>query len=188
MKKPIYILIIAVVILAGAYAINRYSGEGEAQSEGTGVTEDEYVTHTSKEFSFEYPRNWFIYDYSDTEPFPIVQLTNYDLNAFTESPYAQGRYFKLEIVKLPNEKSLPLEEWINDFMISQESEPKLEKRKPFVLGNMEAIWQDELVQNIQHPVIYLLRDPSVYLFNLGPISEFSEELGRVLESFQFIKT
>ena len=187
MKKPFFILIIVIAVVAGAYVASRYSGKGEVQSEGTDVPQDEYVTHTSKEFSFEYPKRWFVYDYSNTEPFPIVQLTNYEIDVFVESPHAQGNYFKLEIVKLPNEKNLSLEKWIDDFMKSQESQPELEERKSFPVGNVQAIWQDEIVQGINHPVVYLSKDNSVYLFNFGTLlPDFSEELDRFLKSFQFI--
>lgn len=187
MKKPIYILIIIVIILAGTYAANRYFGDG-AQSEGTNVAEDEYVTHTSKEFSFEYPKNWFVNDVQ-SENNSYVQITNYDPNNFVQSPYAQGKYFGYEIYKDLTETQLSLEEWVEEYIARQEYETSVIEKKEIILDGNKGIYQIENIipREIIHPAIYFKKGKNIYLVNISPLTPELESVHqKFIESFRFL--
>jgi len=195
MNKKITLIIGLVVLLAvgGYFVINQTSGEPVVPSPvlddepNPARDNDEYVTHISKEFSFQYPKNWFVEDRSNQEFFPYVALTNYLPEQYIDFPHATGNLFKLEIVKLPNQKSLSLEDWVEDFVKNSESQPIVINTKVSSISGYRAISNLERANGLSdHPAIYIEYSDSVYILNISPFSqEFEKIYQKFLETFEF---
>lgn len=183
MKKLLIGIVVAVAVIGGAYfLLNRQGSSGQA----TGNEPTEFVTHTSKEFSFRYPKNWFVED-SSGNFIPYVALRNYE-SGVSGAIGIPENYFKIEIVKFPKEPTISLESWINEYMKNSESQPVGLFRDSTKIGGNPAISQLEKVQGITHPVVYVDRDDFVYTIGTTPLFEQFEDIYQsFLESFVFIE-
>lgn len=183
-KKLLFGVIAAVVVIGGAYLLmNRPGSSGQA----TGNEPAEFVTHASKDFSFEYPKGWFIQDIQN-ELNSYVQISNYDPDALAQTPQAQGNYFKLEIARLDNERSQPLSEWVSEFIKRQDYQTEVLSERPITVDSHEAIFQMLKIVPVNsiRPAIFIMRNSFIYLLNVGPLNhEFETVFNRIVESFRF---
>ncbi len=190
MKKLLYTFVVIVLIIAGAYAASRYWGKSEVRSKGTTVAEGEYITHISKEFSFEYPKGWYLYDGTDAVIFPRIGITNYDPDVYVESPHATGNFFKFELVKHNNVRGLSLREWIDDYLATaalNDAQSDVLTTSDATIDDMPAIKLTARVRGMTYEAVYTQRSGSVYVFTFGgPISEeFRPVFEHILETFTF---
>lgn len=177
MKKIISTLIIVVVIVVGVYAISRVTGEG------TDVPQDEYVTHTSKEFSFEYPKNWFVY--TPQENLDYLSVSSVDLEK-VEINHLLDTEMKMEIYTLVNNDEKSTRIWIEEFMKNDIAFPEL-----ISLENKQGEYVDyalviEKVLGEEHYVAYISDDKKIYLLN-GPrtTNQYVDTYFKMLNSFRF---
>jgi predicted Zn-dependent protease len=187
MKKLLFGFIVIVALIGGAYLVlNRPGSSGQA----TGTEPAEYVTHTSKDFSFEYPRGWYIHDGTDAVIFPRVGITNYDPDVYVESPHATGNFFKFEVVKHGNVSKLSLREWIDDYFVtaaSNDARSDVLVTSEATVAGMPAIKFVARVRGVTYEAVYVSENRFVYEFIFGgPIyEEFRPVFDRILETFQF---
>ena len=183
MNKKLTLFIIIAAILVGGYFLLDLSKSQPAVS----LDEEDFVTHTSKEFSFQYPKNWFVKDRWDEEFFPYISIENYDPNVLVDSPYATGNYFSIEIVKLPNKKKLSLQDWIDDFINNREPPiPSVLESRIYEVDGYESIVNlQELILG-QYEIIYINYNDSVIFISAAPTAGiFKPAYRKFLESFNF---
>ena len=123
----------------------------------------------------------------DEEFFPYISIENYEPNVLVDSPYATGNYFSIEIVKLPNEKKLSLQNWIDDFINNREPPIPLvlESRIYEVDGYESIVNLQELILG-QYEIIYINYNDSVIFISIPPLTEdFKPIYEKFLESFRF---
>ncbi len=156
---------------------------------GTVQSADERVEFrkTNYNFTFQYSPQWNVYEIPGMS---YLRVENFDIRALDALPFEQRRerskdYFKLEIVVLPSE-GLSLSEWVQNQNNSSVPLPKVLEQTNTEVAGYPAIYQIEQFGSLIHPVIFVLKDEHIYLFNLsGTYESFKPFADEIIESFQF---
>lgn len=172
---------ILVAVASGVIGFGSYS-----KSES--VKPGDFSTHQNREILFRYPANWFVNDFpEDVNSFVLTTVANYDLDVLITTPHPSGNYYKIEIVKLPNQDRLSLTSWVDQFIKNSPTGPVVVYQKFLTIDGLEAIYNLEQAWGVIHPAIYISRGDFIYIINSAPvISEFESVFDEIINSFKFI--
>ena len=149
-------------------------------------TESDSETYTAKDFSFEYPKNWFINEVQ-SEFNSYVQIFNYDDSKVKGSHYISKEHFKIEIVKLENTDNLSLRDWVDTFIENQDYETEVLEERIIEVDDREAIYQIENIvpMGIIHPGVFIKKGNDIFIMNVNQLKGYEAVLDGILESFKF---
>lgn len=148
--------------------------------------ESDFETYTAKDFSFEYPKDWFINEVQ-SEFNSYVQIFNYDDSKVKGSHYVSKDHFKIEIVKLENPDDLSLRDWVDSFVENQDYKTEVLEERIIEVQGREAIYQIEEIapMEIIHPAVFIKKGSSVFIMNVNQTKGYEKEFNVLLESFKF---
>ncbi len=182
-KTNISYLIVAVLIIVGIVSflfLKKSAGEPSVP------LEEDLVTYTTKEYSFSYPKNWFVHDNTDDKDIPYLSVANYDPNLLPPHDGPED-FFKLEIVKLVNQGRLSLQNWVEDFVKSSPTGSSIIDQREGKIDGHKTLFVNQIVGDGPQPGIYIERDGFVYFIQGGSRSPVVQPFfDSFLRSFHFI--
>lgn len=184
MNKYKFIFIIVVV----AFSFGGFTGQvvfGEILPEIEVGTEPfvQYTNHTGK-YTTHYPREWRAYEIPSMS---YVRFENIDADSLNSlSPSERNNYFKIEVVTLPNQNNLSINEWVEKQNTTSYPLPKVLEQRDIEVAGLPAIYQVEQFGSLIHPAVFILKDQSIYIINIFPTYESHKEVvDDFIKNFQF---
>lgn len=181
--KISYILAALIIaVIAGFLFLRQSVGEPSVPRQ------EDLVTYTAKEYSFNYPKNWFLRDNSeDPNSSFYLSISNYDPNLLPPHEGPED-FFKIEVYKLPNLNYLTLQTWIENFVKESPTGSSIIDQREGVIDGHKTLFVNQIVGGGPRPVIYIARENFVYLIQGGSRSEAVQPFfDDFLQSFRFIK-
>lgn len=146
---------------------------------------DSTRTYASERFGYEltYPKGWKVYEIPDMS---YVRFENIDAHTLDSlSKAKQSEYFKIEVVVLPAH-NLPLDEWVDRQNTTSYPIPKVLEQETIDVAGYKGMYQMEQFGSMVHPVVFVLKDDRIYLFNISPnYKSYELEIEAFLRDFKF---
>lgn len=187
MKKSLITLLVLAVVVGGVYAVSRFVGGEKVKSQGTSVSDADYVTHVSKEFSFEYPKGWFVEDRWEIGSTSYLRVSNYDPATLNNTPHPEGNYFKVEMWGSTKEKEISFEKWIENFTNQEDYHPSILTKEEISINDLRGIRQIEGSETYSFPVVYIENGERIYVFVPSYFVQDEDRniFDRIIQSLQF---
>ncbi|MEK7612160.1 MAG: hypothetical protein AAB407_02370 [Patescibacteria group bacterium] len=149
---------------------------------------ENYIAHSSSEYSFQYPSTWFVNDTpSGVRSFVSTTITNYD-EAFYGSINNKPDYTtlsKITIVKLPKDKNQSFSAWLDAYIALGKADwgTTVLSAEPISVDGYDAMLHTEQLGSLPSPVVYIHKGNFVYIVIGGA---FDEKLNAVF--YQLVET
>lgn len=186
-KNKVFLIVLGVLIIfgvAGYFLLKKSTGEPSVPNK------DELVSYVpaSKEYSFNYPKNWFINDVSNYPNNSYIAITNYDVSLLP--PHGgPSDFFKIEVYRLANENHLSLKDWIENLAKESPTGSSIIDEKESVIDGEKALLVTQTVGGEPRQIIYIQKEDFIYLIQGGSRDQqFQNFFDTFLQSFHFIRS